>query len=90
MLATTFGGSWRRHYNTKRPHGFLGYKSPVPKVFVPAFATPTSARTSLVDKDELLGIEIVLAIEPCLAALQDVRPILLACTGSLFSSLSGK
>jgi putative transposase len=20
--------SWRRHYNTERPHGSLGYKSP--------------------------------------------------------------
>ena len=34
--------SWRRHYNTKyntkRPHGSLGYKPPAPEVFVPAFA----------------------------------------------------
>jgi putative transposase len=30
--------SWRRHYNTVRPHGSLGYRPPAPEVFVPAFA----------------------------------------------------
>src|SRR5262245_27531741 len=30
--------SWRRHYNTIRPHASLGYKPPAPKVFIPAFA----------------------------------------------------
>ena len=30
--------SWRRHYNTVRPHESLGYKPPAPEVFVPAFA----------------------------------------------------
>src|SRR3954469_4276331 len=30
--------SWRRHYNTKRPHGSRGYKPPAPEVFVPTFA----------------------------------------------------
>jgi putative transposase len=30
--------SWRRHYNTVRPHGALGYKPPAPEVFIPAFA----------------------------------------------------
>jgi putative transposase len=29
--------SWRHHYNTIRPHASLGYKPPVPEVFVPAF-----------------------------------------------------
>jgi putative transposase len=28
--------SWRRHYNTIRPHASLGYKPPAPEVFVPA------------------------------------------------------
>jgi transposase InsO family protein len=28
--------SWRRHYNTVRPHGSLGYRAPAPEVFVPA------------------------------------------------------
>ena len=30
--------SWRRHFNTIRPHVSLGYKPPAPEVFVPAFA----------------------------------------------------
>jgi len=29
--------SWRRHYNTVRPHGALGYRPPAPEVFMPAF-----------------------------------------------------
>src|SRR4051794_17764879 len=35
--------SWRRHYNTKRPHATLGYKLPAPEVFVPAFAAGPAA-----------------------------------------------
>jgi transposase InsO family protein len=30
--------SWRRHYNTLRPHGSLGYKPPAPEVLVPAMS----------------------------------------------------
>src|SRR5246127_3376988 len=30
--------SWRRHYNTIRPHASIGYKPPAPEVLVPAFA----------------------------------------------------
>ena len=30
--------SWRRHYNTVRPHGSIGYRPPAPEVFMPAFA----------------------------------------------------
>jgi hypothetical protein len=30
--------SWRRHYNTIRPHASIGYQPPAPEVFVPAFA----------------------------------------------------
>jgi putative transposase len=30
--------SLRRHYNTVRPHGFLGYKPPAPEMFIPALA----------------------------------------------------
>ena len=30
--------SWRRHYNTERPHESLGYKPPAPEVFIQAFA----------------------------------------------------
>jgi len=28
--------SWRRHYNTVRPHASVGYRAPAPEVFVPA------------------------------------------------------
>jgi len=28
--------SWRRHYNTVRPHSSLGYRSPAPEVLLPA------------------------------------------------------
>lgn len=37
--------SWRRHFNTLRPHGSLGYKPPAPEVFVPAM-TSYAARAS--------------------------------------------
>jgi putative transposase len=30
--------SWRRHYNTVRPHGALRYRPPAPEVVLPAFA----------------------------------------------------
>jgi putative transposase len=30
--------SWRRHYNTIRPHASIEYKPPAPEVLVPAFA----------------------------------------------------
>ncbi|MEN3213914.1 IS3 family transposase [Methylorubrum populi] len=30
--------SWRRHYNTVRPHASLGYLPPAPEVFMPAFS----------------------------------------------------
>jgi transposase InsO family protein len=36
--------SWRRHYNTVRPHASLGYKPPAPEVFVPAFAAWPAAQ----------------------------------------------
>jgi putative transposase len=39
--------SWRRHYNTVRPHGSLGYKPPAPEVFVPAFAAWPAAPNRL-------------------------------------------
>ena len=37
--------SWRRHYNTLRPHGSLGYKPPAPEVFVPALAARTASQS---------------------------------------------
>jgi transposase InsO family protein len=30
--------SWRRHYNTIRPHASLGFRPPAPEVILPAFA----------------------------------------------------
>ena len=30
--------SWRRFYNTLRPHGSLGYRPPAPEVFIPQSA----------------------------------------------------
>ena len=36
--------SWRRHYNTVRPHGALGYRPPAPEVFLPAFTAWPAAR----------------------------------------------
>ena len=60
--------SWRRHYNTIRPHASLGYRPPAPEVFVPAFAawparaakrpmkqTPTPALT--LNPDHRLGAD---------------------------------
>jgi len=36
--------SWRRHYNTVRPHESLGYKPPAPEVFVPALAARSASQ----------------------------------------------
>ena len=31
--------SWRRHYNSVRPHASLGYRPPAPEVFMPAVSS---------------------------------------------------
>src|SRR5215469_11709288 len=36
--------SWRRHYNTVRPHASIGYRAPAPEVFVPAVAAWPAAQ----------------------------------------------
>jgi transposase InsO family protein len=36
--------SWRRHYNTVRPHGSLVYKPPAPEVFIPAIAARAASQ----------------------------------------------
>ena len=36
--------SWKRHYNTVRPHGSIDYKPPAPEVFVPAFTAWPAAQ----------------------------------------------
>jgi len=38
----------------------------------------------LIDEDQPFGVEIELALEPRLALLEDVRPVLLGCMGGLF------
>lgn len=37
--------SWRRHYNTVRPHSSLGYRPPAPEVFLPPFASAPTPRS---------------------------------------------
>jgi hypothetical protein len=37
--------SWRRHYNTLRPHGPPGYKPPAPEVFMPALAARAASQS---------------------------------------------
>jgi transposase InsO family protein len=53
--------SWRRHYNTVRPHASLGYLPPAPEVFVPAFvawpaslARPATPATPLLSQEALM------------------------------------
>lgn len=36
--------SWRRHYNTVRPHASLGYRPPAPEVFIPTSAAWSAAQ----------------------------------------------
>ena len=50
--AQTVIESWRRHYNTVRPHGSLGYRPPAPEVFIPAFISwpAASAKLSMVER----------------------------------------
>ena len=37
--------SWRRHYNTVRPHASLGYQLPAPEVFMHAWSACPAALT---------------------------------------------
>jgi putative transposase len=37
--------SWRRHFNTPRPHGSLGFKPPAPEVFIPSMPAPAPGPT---------------------------------------------
>lgn len=54
--------SWRRHYNTVRPHASLDYRAPAPEVFVPAFGAwpaaqprPASPATPLLSQEALMN-----------------------------------
>ena len=49
--------SWRRHYNTARPHQSLGYKPPAPEVFIPVMG----ARSAQQPRPAAL---IAIALEP--------------------------
>ena len=42
--ATIIVESRRRHFNTVRPHGSLGYKPPAPEVFIPAMTARAAAQ----------------------------------------------
>ena len=53
--------SWRRHYNTIRPHASLGYRPPAPDVLVPtsvarsaARARPASPPTPILSQETLM------------------------------------
>ena len=37
--------SWRRYYNTVRPHGSLGYRAPAPEVFMPPFTARAATQS---------------------------------------------
>jgi putative transposase len=45
--------SWRRHYNTVRPHASLAYKPPAPEVFVPALAAWPAQQATLAQRPTL-------------------------------------
>jgi putative transposase len=45
--------SWRRHYNTKRPHASLGYRPPAPEVFVPTMAAWANRPAPMVQRPTL-------------------------------------
>ena len=57
--------SWRRHYNTVRPHGSLGYKPPAPEVFVPALAAGAAPPPRASVKAEF---ELSLKVDPSMGA----------------------
>jgi putative transposase len=73
--------SWRRHYNTERPHGSLGYKPPAPEVFIPAFAaragsaTPTSAAARA---SREANHQLTFALDQSLGADQERRAVIKA------------
>ena len=55
--AQTVIESWRRHYNTIRPHGSLGYKPPAPEVLVPSIAAWPAALTRPASPAKLLLVQ---------------------------------
>ena len=45
---------WRRHYNTVRPHGSLGYRPPAPEAFQPLHFVPAAPPRS-----EVAGLSVM-------------------------------
>ena len=45
--------SWRRHYNTVRPHASLGYRPPAPEVLIPTCTIEPAAPLQPAPKDRL-------------------------------------
>ena len=63
--------SWRRHYNTIRPHGSLDYKPPAPEVFVPAMAARAAERFGVAQPSaRLLRARRPLALAACRPAIR--------------------
>ena len=54
--------TWRRHFNTVRPHASLGYRAPAPEVFVPtpAAAWPAPRRASAPPATPRLASELMM------------------------------
>ena len=69
--------SWRRHYNTVRPHGSLGYKPPAPEVFIPAIAAggfATSTRCAARASPEPV-CELAFALDQSPGPISDMGPV---------------
>ena len=65
------------------PMGHAHAQPLAPRTAAPA-ASHIGRCPCFIDEDETFGVEIELAVEPVLPALQDVRPILLCRVRSLF------
>ena len=44
--------SWRRHYNTKRPHSHLGYRPPAPETIIPVAQSPVMHKQIKLDQSD--------------------------------------
>lgn len=60
--------SWRRHFNTVRPHGSLGYKPPAPEVFVPTMTARAAALSRPATPPALAEANRTLTFNPDLSA----------------------
>jgi putative transposase len=48
--------SWRKHYNTKRPHSALGYRPPAPEAIAPVEACSATLRTPQLATGNTVGL----------------------------------